>query len=69
MVGERGPELLDLPRGASVIPLDRQGGGNNISVNVVMNNPVISSQDIADGMARQIARYVSDFLDDETRRL
>lgn len=25
MVGERGPEILNLPRGASVVPLDREG--------------------------------------------
>lgn len=28
LVGEKGPELLSLNRGASVIPLDRAGGGN-----------------------------------------
>jgi hypothetical protein len=35
MVGERGPEFLDLPRGAKVSPLDKSKGGNvfNITVN------------------------------------
>jgi len=32
-VGENGPELLNLPRGAQVIPLDRMGGGG-ITINV-----------------------------------
>lgn len=38
-VGEEGPELLNLPRGAQVIPLDRMasGGGNTTNVNVVVN--------------------------------
>ena len=37
LVGERGPELVNLPRGSQVIPnhkLGRGGGGSNISVNV-----------------------------------
>lgn len=38
-VGEKGPELMHMPRGASVIPLDRMGsgGGNTTNVNVVVN--------------------------------
>jgi hypothetical protein len=37
LVGERGPELVNLPRGSQVIPnhkLGRSGGGSRISVNV-----------------------------------
>ena len=37
LVGERGPELVNLPRGSQVIPnhkLGRSSGGSNISVNV-----------------------------------
>jgi len=37
LVGERGPELVNLPRGSQVIPnhkLGRSGGSSNISVNV-----------------------------------
>jgi hypothetical protein len=33
MVGERGPEVLHLPKGASVNPLDRLAGGNGQQVN------------------------------------
>ena len=32
IVGERGPEMLHLPKGASVEPLDRKGGGNTINL-------------------------------------
>ena len=40
LVGERGPELLDLPRGARVTPLDKAGGGINITItgNTLMND-------------------------------
>jgi hypothetical protein len=39
MVGERGPELVNLPRGAQVIPNDvlRSSGGGSISAPVVFN--------------------------------
>jgi hypothetical protein len=33
-VGEKGPELLNLPRGAQVIPLDRMGSGSSINITV-----------------------------------
>jgi TP901 family phage tail tape measure protein len=32
MVGERGPEILNLPRGASVVPLGRDAGGRPIEL-------------------------------------
>jgi hypothetical protein len=35
-VGENGPELLNLPRGAQVIPLDKMGGGG-ATVNITVN--------------------------------
>lgn len=34
LVGERGPEILNLGRGASVIPLDRAGSGGTVNNNV-----------------------------------
>lgn len=45
MVGEQGPELLRLPTGASVIPLDHPasgvgGGGGGSNVYITQNNPV-----------------------------
>ena len=39
LVGERGPERLSLPRGASVTPLDKGGSG----LTIVVNNPTIMS--------------------------
>ena len=38
IVGERGPELLSLPRGASVAPL--KGGGAGMTINLVINGDV-----------------------------
>lgn len=55
MVGERGPELLDLPRGATVTPLPTQGlsnlkaqfgdgtGNVNITVNTLLDGKVIAT--------------------------
>jgi len=40
LVGEAGPELLQLPRGARVTPLDRAGGGNTYNVTVNAQQPV-----------------------------
>ena len=34
MVGERGPELVNLPRGSDVIPFGRGGGGVTVNVHV-----------------------------------
>jgi TP901 family phage tail tape measure protein len=34
LVGERGPEILNMPRGAQVIPLSRTGGAVNLTVNM-----------------------------------
>jgi tape measure domain-containing protein len=57
-VGERGPELLNLPRGAKVIPLPRVSefaGGRHIEIPVVLNG-------------REIARAVYDDMDDRMAR-
>jgi TP901 family phage tail tape measure protein len=47
-VGERGPELLNLPGGSNVVPLSRAGGGGtvvNVTVNVAGN--VKAEKDLA----------------------
>jgi tape measure domain-containing protein len=57
-VGERGPELLAMPRGAQVIPLPRVpelAGGRHIEIPVVLNG-------------REIARAVYDDMDDRMAR-
>jgi Flp pilus assembly pilin Flp len=43
IVGERGPELLSLPRGASVAPL--RGGGGGMVVNLVINGDINGMDD------------------------
>ncbi len=42
LVGERGPELLTLPRGAQVTPLDRAGAGGTIVVPVYLDGREIA---------------------------
>lgn len=69
LVGESGPEILNLPRGASVIPLDRSSGSSVINVFVNIYNPVISSREIADDIAAMIASKVSEIIDVERERL
>ena len=34
VVGERGPELVNLPKGSSVIPNHKIGGGGNTTINI-----------------------------------
>jgi hypothetical protein len=49
MVGERGPELLDLPKGATVTPLDKTGA---ITINI--NNPHLFNERDADKLGQLI---------------
>lgn len=56
LVGEKGPELLNLPRGASVIPLDRSGGGTQVEIH--MYNPVMRSEEDIAELARQVSEYI-----------
>ena len=44
-VGERGPELLNLPRGAQVTPLARGGGGRATTVNLNFYGDVLTNED------------------------
>ena len=69
LVGERGPELLDLPSGARVTPLDRTGGRGDTHINIEINNPIMTTDDATRSIARQIAREVSEFIDAERERL
>lgn len=62
MVGERGPELVNLPRGAQVIPADktaRMMGGGGASVNVSINVGVHTGSDME---MRKLANTVLDAL-------
>lgn len=51
MVGERGPELLTLPKGAQVTPLDR-AGGNTIVYNAAPNQSIDAEQALFAAMRR-----------------
>ncbi len=56
LVGERGPELVNLPRGSRVTPNNKLGGGNVISINV--NVPGGTSRASADQIALQTGAAV-----------
>jgi hypothetical protein len=51
LVGEKGPELLNLGRGASVVPLDKASGGTVI-YNAAPNNSLDSEQSLFLAMRR-----------------
>lgn len=70
LVGERGPEILNLPTGARITPLDRAGsGGGDTHINIEINNPIMTTEEATRNIARQIAREVSEFIDLEKERL
>ncbi len=55
-VGERGPELVNLPRGSQVISNDRLGGGGD-TYNITINAAPGQSEDaIADAVIRKLGR-------------
>lgn len=62
IVGERGPELLSLGRGARITPLDGSAGGTSIVIHpgaVVINSAGVENADrLADLVARRIERRV-----------
>lgn len=64
-VGENGPELLNLPTGAQVIPLSKLGGGSgkggNVSVviNTVAGDPVAIERIVIDAISRANRRGVT----------
>jgi hypothetical protein len=58
LVGERGPEILDLPAGARVTPLGSQAA-SGLTINVNIENAQIrSDQDVRD-LAEQISIYIA----------
>ena len=68
LVGERGPELLNLPRGAVVSP-NQNSSGNVYHIQIVINNPVFTPDDLADQVVRNIGPRLSQFIDVERERL
>jgi len=68
LVGERGPELLNLPRGATVSP-NQSSGGNVYHIQIVINNPVFTPDNLVDQVVRNIGPRLSQFIDVERERL
>jgi hypothetical protein len=69
MVGESGPEFLNLPRGASVIPLDKTGGGRSTQINIEIYNPYMANEDQARELADLVSEYVSEAIAAEEERI
>lgn len=71
LVGERGPEVLDLPSGARVTPLSgkNSGFGGDVNIHIEINNPIMTTEEATRSIARQIAREVSDFIEVERERM
>lgn len=64
LVGEYGPEIVDLPRGSSVnsnaqTQRELSVGGANITVNMTIQGNMISNEDYVNYMGQQIASRVS----------
>jgi hypothetical protein len=70
LVGERGPEILNLPRGARVSPLSpgSQAGGD-VHINIEIHNPWMADEGRARELARAMAEEISGFIENERARL
>lgn len=68
LVGERGPELLSLPSGARVTPLDASAGQRVYHISVTINNPLFAPGNVTDQLVAELGPKISQFLDDERAR-
>lgn len=66
LVGEGGPEILDLPAGARVTPLDKAGAQINLTLQVF--SPIVTSEETADRFAQDLAEKVSVLIAREAER-
>jgi Prophage tail length tape measure protein len=70
MVGENGPEMLNLPTGSTVTPLSGMGA-QQITVNIY--NPIFSTDNLLDQLAKSLlpilGPMLSAWMDNERRRL
>lgn len=56
LVGEEGPEILDLPRGAQVVPLERAGSGSGgVTYNVTNPDPAVVVEMLMQRMSGRLA--------------
>lgn len=61
IVGERGPEVVSLPRGSSVIPNNQIGGmGSSTNINITFTGPMMGTASEAREYARMIAGALKD---------
>jgi hypothetical protein len=62
IVGERGPELLNLPRGSSVIPLGGGGGGSIViesgAVQITQNYPIMRDRQAMDQIGQVVGEAI-----------
>lgn len=60
LVGERGPELVNLPRGSSVTPAEhtKLGGGNTFNISVTVSGAQRSDEELAEIVAKRIVEEV-----------
>lgn len=59
LIGERGPEILNLPAGAQVLPLNRSEGANGTSpINIFISDVKISSEIDIDDLAEQLGTNI-----------
>jgi phage-related tail protein len=58
MVGEAGPEILDLPKGAKVIPLNKQGTEGGITI--MINADTVVGQNAGEELAELVAEALED---------
>ena len=75
LVGERGPELINLPRGSSVqsnartkATLGGGGGGGDVNITVQVNGPVVRDEASIDTLTNAIARKLVPVFTSAARR-
>jgi len=68
IVGEQGPELVNLPKGSNVIPNNKLPTGD-IHISINMSGNIMASPEAAQEFAREISSYVSEFIEAERARL
>lgn len=68
LVGESGPEFLNLPRGATVTPLSSaRGGGGDTFIDIQINNPHVSNQSEAESLFEQLAERLNAHIEQQRR--